>query len=299
MHPQPYKSIITNIINSHSQDTILQQVSHLHFNIQQTKQLQVKFPKQPLSLSKKMSLQTKEIGNNLFSSGDYEAAAEQYTLSLSQLQNEDPIFISKIFSNRCLCYYKLKSFQKAEADATAALREDPNNHKALRHRGMARSKISGQEDLAVSDLEQYLIVSNETNAKTDKTVTKTINKLKGNNNDNDNNNNNDNERKTSTPIGKQRVEYSSEIVGEGDIFNIWRVKFQVPTAGLQRLTGGRATVQARGGIFELIGNEMEGCVETTIETPDPKPAADEIAERIYMRINTNDEFSGMEACVVM
>ena len=44
---------------------------------------------------------------------------------------------------------------------------------------------------------------------------------------------------------------------------------------------------------------MEGCVETTIETPDPKPAADEIAERIYMRINTNDEFSGMEACVVM
>ena len=251
-----------------------------------------------------MSLQTKEIGINLFSSGDYEAAAEQYTLSLSQLQNEDPIFISKIFSNRCLCYYKLKSFQKAEADATAALREDPNNHKALRHRGMARSKISGQEDLAVSDLEQYLIVSNETNAKTDKTVTKTINKLKGNNNDNNNNNNNnnndnDNERKTSTPIGKQRVEYSSEIVGEGEIFNIWRVKFQVPTAGLQRLTGGRATVQARGGIFELIGNEMEGCVETTIETPDPKPAAEEIAERIYMRINTKDEFSGMEACVVM
>ena len=46
--PKPYKSIITNIINSHSQDTILQQVSHLHFNIQQTKQLQVKFPKQPL-----------------------------------------------------------------------------------------------------------------------------------------------------------------------------------------------------------------------------------------------------------
>ena len=90
-----------------------------------------------------------------------------------------------------------------------------------------------------------------------------------------------------------------EKIGEGEMFDVWRVQFQVPREGLARLTGGRATVQARGGSFELVANHDAGCVETTVETPDPKPAADAIAERIYLRINSNDQFSGMEACAVM
>jgi hypothetical protein len=238
-----------------------------------------------------MAEQYKAKGNDYFSQGDYERAAEQYTTALSNCRADDKATASKIFSNRALCHLKLNNHQYAEADATAALREDPTNIKALRHRGMARMNIDGQQELAIADLESFV----ERGGTLDKKTVHALQKLKGGV---------DALSRLSASTKEEqkeqkKVQYTVEKIGEGDIFDLWRVQFVVPREGLNRLSGGRASVQVRGGSFELVANPESGCVETTIETPDPTLAADAIAERIHLRINSNDSFSGMDACFVM
>lgn len=238
-----------------------------------------------------MAEQYKAKGNDYFSQGDYERAAEQYTTALSNCRADDKTTASKIFSNRALCHLKLNNHQYAEADATAALREDPTNIKALRHRGMARMNIDGQQELAIADLESFV----ERGGTLDKKTVHALQKLKGGV---------DALSRLSASTKEEqkeqkKVQYTVEKIGEGDIFDLWRVQFVVPREGLNRLSGGRASVQVRGGSFELVANPESGCVETTIETPDPTLAADAIAERIHLRINSNDSFSGMDACFVM
>ena len=241
-----------------------------------------------------MALQHKAKGNDYFSQGDYENAAEQYTTAISKCSADDKTTASKIFSNRALCHLKLNNHQYAEADATAALREDATNIKALRHRGMARMNIDGQQELAFADLESFV----ERGGKLDKKTVNTLQKSKGGV---DALSRLSSSKSSSREEQKEqkKVKYTVEKIGEGDIFDLWRVQFIVPQEGLNRLSGGRASVQVRGGSFELVANPESGCVETTIETPDPTPAADAIAERIHLRINSNDSFSGMDACTVM
>ena len=237
----------------------------------------------------------KQQGNALFAKGDYAGAVEQYTNAIAKCSEADTVMASKLFSNRALCNLKLGNNPYAEADATAALCEDSSNIKALRHRGMARCNIDGQQELAIADLEQFV----ESGGKIDKSLVKTLKKLKGGV---DALSQLTGESKTTVAAATKAtktVAYTVEKVGEGEIFDVWKVQFQVPRQGLDRLSGGRASVQVRGGSFELVANPASGCVETTIETPDPKPAADAIAERIYLRINSSDTFSGMDACVVM
>ena len=246
-----------------------------------------------------MAEQYKAKGNDYFSQGDYERAAEQYTTAISNCRADDKTTASKIFSNRALCHLKLNNHQYAEADATAALREDPTNIKALRHRGMARMNIDGQQELAIADLESFV----ERGGTLDKKTVHALQKLKGGvdalsrlsaSTQSSTRSSTKEEQKE-----QKKVKYTVEKIGEGDIFDLWRVQFVVPREGLNRLSGGRASVQVRGGSFELVANPESGCVETTIETPDPTPAADAIAERIHLRINSNDSFSGMDACTVM
>ena len=243
----------------------------------------------------------KKAGNDMFSSGDYEGACMKYTDAIMMGVDQGCTFHSKLLSNRSLCNLKLQRFNEAEADASGALREDPSNTKALRHRGIARSNIDGQEDLALADLEEFM--SKSGGKKMDKTATKVLRKLRGRNGSSSSSSSSSSSKgaskETKEALTPGRVEYTVEKVGEGEIFDLWRVSFQVPIDGLKRLSGGRASVQARGGVFELVANEEAGCVETTIETPDPKAAADAIAERIHLRINSNDSFTGMEACLIM
>jgi hypothetical protein len=246
-------------------------------------------------------MENKAAGNAYFSTGDYESAAEQYTVALSKCLAADKVLASTILSNRSLCHLKLDHHSEAEADATAALREDSNNIKALRHRGAARLHMEGQGDLAIADFELFVERGGTMDKKLLKRLTKrqvsadVLNRLAGRRSD-DKGDSSGGEKKSPAV---QRVDYTVEKIGAGTIFDVWRIQFAVPQSGLQRLSGGRASVQARGGSFELVAHPTAGCVETTVETPDPTPVADEIAQRIYLRLHTSDTFSGMEACVVM
>lgn len=266
----------------------------------------VEAPMDASSATVASSLSFKGAGNDLFQAGDFAGAIGQYTLALDASRAEGgrahAAFISRLLSNRALCYLKTGAFAACERDADLAFSLDSNNDKALRHRGVARQNMPSRRAEALVDLEQYVSAHPE-----DAKAARLLDGLRRRS---------DGAAKvasssasttsspslasspTSASSSCQKVPYTVEKIGEGEIFAMHRISFTVPRAQISKLKGGSATVQVRGGSFALEAVPEASAVETIIESPDPTPAADAIAERIYRRIHSDTAPPGMEVCVV-
>uniref|UniRef100_A0A8C4F1A5 Unc-45 myosin chaperone A n=1 Tax=Dicentrarchus labrax TaxID=13489 RepID=A0A8C4F1A5_DICLA len=93
----------------------------------------------------------KEEGNTLFKAGDIQGAVCCYTraLKLSDTQAESAV----LYRNRSACYLKLEEYNKAEADASKALDNDPGDVKARFRRAQAFQKL-GRLDQAFLDAQR-------------------------------------------------------------------------------------------------------------------------------------------------
>ncbi|RHZ25453.1 hypothetical protein DYB37_003220 [Aphanomyces astaci] len=92
----------------------------------------------------------KEDGNMHFKQGEFAAAVNCYSRSLSY-NPRNPI----VLSNRAMAHLKLQQFGKAKADCTAALAVDGGYVKSLVRRASARNAL-GKHHAAFADLENAL-----------------------------------------------------------------------------------------------------------------------------------------------
>lgn len=89
----------------------------------------------------------RDKGNEAFRKGDFQAAIRSYTACIG-LSNRSVA----AFSNRSMCYIKLKEWRKAVTDATLALKVDPHHTKSLQRRAVARNAL-GMHRAALGDLD--------------------------------------------------------------------------------------------------------------------------------------------------
>ncbi|KAK0536779.1 hypothetical protein OC835_001916 [Tilletia horrida] len=92
----------------------------------------------------------REQGNSAYASGSYFDAVDHYTRAIGYDMTE-PIYPL----NRAACLLKLRLFEDAEKDCTAAIRLDPDNHKAYFRRGASRAGM-GKISLARQDFDKVL-----------------------------------------------------------------------------------------------------------------------------------------------
>ncbi|RQM19417.1 hypothetical protein B5M09_013275 [Aphanomyces astaci] len=104
----------------------------------------------PSPVNAPRDLLEKEDGNMHFMQGEFAAAVNCYSRSLSY-NPRNPI----VLSNRAMVHLKLQQFGKAEADCTAALAVDGGHVKSLVRRSSARNAL-GKHHAAFADLESAL-----------------------------------------------------------------------------------------------------------------------------------------------
>ncbi|RQM12818.1 hypothetical protein B5M09_011065 [Aphanomyces astaci] len=109
-----------------------------------------KKPSPPSPVNVPRDLLEKEDGNMHFKQGEFAAAVNCYSRSLSY-NPRNPI----VLSNRAMAHLKLQQFGKAEADCTAALAVDGGHVKSLVRRASARNAL-GKHHAAFADLESAL-----------------------------------------------------------------------------------------------------------------------------------------------
>lgn len=85
----------------------------------------------------------REQGNAAYAQGKYNEATEHYTRSIGY-DPKEPIYPL----NRAACLIKLKEWEQAERDCTAALVMQPDNHKAYFRRGVSKAGRGLKEEAA-------------------------------------------------------------------------------------------------------------------------------------------------------
>ncbi len=92
-------------------------------------------------------------GNNLFESGDYDKAIENYNMAIIL----NPTF-SEAYFNRGLSYYNLKNFDKSISDYTKATELDPKNPVIFNNRGDAYYRKQDFQN-AIVDYDKALAIN--------------------------------------------------------------------------------------------------------------------------------------------
>jgi len=93
--------------------------------------------------------------NDLFKSGNIEAAIKKYTQALHAAEDtaKDKLVKGDIYANRAACYRQLYSSKKVVADCTSALACNPNHVKALIRRAQALESLEKFKE-ALQDFQQ-------------------------------------------------------------------------------------------------------------------------------------------------
>ncbi|GFR40051.1 hypothetical protein Agub_g589, partial [Astrephomene gubernaculifera] len=99
-----------------------------------------------------LSGQERAKGNEHFRAGEFAEAVEHYTLALGLRGAAGD---SKLFANRAAAYIKLKMWDAAEVDATAALETEPGAVKVLIRRAAARLELRRPAE-ALADCDRAL-----------------------------------------------------------------------------------------------------------------------------------------------
>ncbi len=92
-------------------------------------------------------------GNNLFESGDFDKAIENYNMAIIL----NPTF-SEAYFNRGLSYYNLKNFDKSISDYTKATELDPKNPVIFNNRGDAYYRKQDFQN-AIVDYDKALVIN--------------------------------------------------------------------------------------------------------------------------------------------
>lgn len=103
----------------------------------------------PVSLADREAAE-RARGNDFFKAGDFQRAIKCYTACLGISSKS-----VAAFSNRAMCWIKVKEWRKAELDCTLALQVDPHHVKSLQRRAAARNGL-GMHRAALTDLEAAL-----------------------------------------------------------------------------------------------------------------------------------------------
>nr|XP_055045854.1 RNA polymerase II-associated protein 3 [Misgurnus anguillicaudatus] len=103
-----------------------------------------------IQVDRDLALAEKEKGNELFKSGQYDAAIECYTRGM----NADP-YNPVLPTNRAASFIRLKKFAVAESDCNLAIALDSKYMKAYARRGAARTALRNHQG-ALDDYEMVL-----------------------------------------------------------------------------------------------------------------------------------------------
>lgn len=103
-----------------------------------------------IQVDRDLALAEKEKGNELFKSGQYDAAVECYTRGM----NADP-YNPVLPTNRAASFIRLKKFAVAESDCNLAIALDSKYTKAYARRGAARTALRNHQG-ALDDYEMVL-----------------------------------------------------------------------------------------------------------------------------------------------
>lgn len=104
-------------------------------------------PRSSAAAQKAPDVIEREDGNARFKRGEFVPAIKAYTRAIAH--NPDSHLS---YSNRAMCYLKLREFSKAVTDASLALRLDPHHVKSLLRRATASNALGRHRD-ALSDLD--------------------------------------------------------------------------------------------------------------------------------------------------
>lgn len=97
------------------------------------------------------SRRLKDLGNERFKDGCYEAAIECYTDALTSCLMSDSVDRAVIYSNRAAAYMKLEKYESAVKDSSKALEHNPDYMKAL----LRRAELYERTEKLDEALEDY------------------------------------------------------------------------------------------------------------------------------------------------
>ncbi|GIY69958.1 RNA polymerase II-associated protein 3 [Caerostris darwini] len=106
--------------------------------------------KQLIQRNKQLALVKKDMGNEFFKKGNYDAAINAYTIGI-EMDPENPL----LTANRAMAFLKKEQFRAAENDCSSCLSMDSTYVKAYLRRGTARKALKKFDD-AYSDFSKAL-----------------------------------------------------------------------------------------------------------------------------------------------
>jgi mitochondrial import receptor subunit TOM70 len=99
----------------------------------------------------------KELGNDSFKNGKYDAAIELYEKAIEVCPQKNPIDLSQFYQNRAAAYEQLKKWKNVNDDCTQALELNPKYIKALHRRARAFENLKELE-LCLEDVTAVAIL---------------------------------------------------------------------------------------------------------------------------------------------
>lgn len=101
---------------------------------------------------------TKEQGNDLFKTSQFDSAIAKYTDALNLIDDKTSALAVSCYNNRSACHQQQSNFQAVIEDASAVIEVDEKNVKALMRRGLA---FEGMEKykLALQDIRAVLYIN--------------------------------------------------------------------------------------------------------------------------------------------
>lgn len=111
-----------------------------------------------MSTVNKQAEKYKELGNEEFRKGDHAKAIEYYTYA-TEMDPKNPVY----FTNRSMCYFKMKEYEKSLRDARKAISINPNWAKGYCRSGTALLELGNFKE-ALADLEKAAALEPQTPA---------------------------------------------------------------------------------------------------------------------------------------
>ncbi len=100
----------------------------------------------------------KDLGNDEFRKGEFGKAIENYTYA-TEIDPRNPVY----FTNRSMCYFKMKEYEKSLRDAKKAISIDPNWAKGYCRAGTAELELGNYKE-ALANLQKAAEIDPKTTA---------------------------------------------------------------------------------------------------------------------------------------
>ncbi|XP_060067394.1 TPR and ankyrin repeat-containing protein 1-like [Ylistrum balloti] len=105
--------------------------------------------------------QLRELGNKEYSSGNYIAAIELYTLAIKATPEKERNDLCKLYSNRAECHFRLNQFDKSLTDAMEGVSNDGYWYKAHVRVGKAMGALGNKEQAVMALVNAFSLTAQE------------------------------------------------------------------------------------------------------------------------------------------